>query len=225
MNSKVCASVIGRNLAQVEKMIKRAEFEGADLIEIRFDYLGKELRAKSIRDLTPLPLVAANRPASQGGLYRGREEDRQKVLLDATESGFNLIDFEIDTPKIEKVMDSFRGRGVKLILSWHSSSSHSFEEIKSKFMEMNALGPDIYKIVVTAKTLADNLTCLRFVSEASKTAEVICFCMGSLGGVSRILSPVFGGAFTYASTIKHKEAAPGQRTVMETKQIYKLLGV
>jgi 3-dehydroquinate dehydratase type I len=204
--------VIGRNLAEVEEMIKRAEFEGADLIEIRFDYLGKELRAKGIRDLTPLPLIAANRLASQGGLYRGKEEDRQKVLLNAAESGFNLIDIEIDTPKIEKVVGNFRNTGVKLILSWHSFSSLSFDGIKSKFMEMNALRPDI-------------LTCLRFVSEASKTADVICFCMGSLGGVSRILSPIFGGAFTYASTMKYKESAPGQRTVMETKEVYKSLGV
>ncbi len=135
MNNRVCASVIGRDLTEVEEMIKRAESGGADLIEIRFDYLRKELRAKGIRDLTHLPLVASDRLASQGGLYRGREEDRQKVLLDAAESGFNLIDFEIDTPQIEKVVDNFRGRGAKLILSWHSSSSLSFAGIKSKFKE------------------------------------------------------------------------------------------
>lgn len=225
MNRKVCASVIGRNFSEVGEMIKRAEFEGADLIEIRFDYLSKELRVKDIRDLTQLPLIATNRLASQGGLYHGREEDRQKVLLEAAESGFNFIDFEINTPKIKKVMDIFRSKGVKLILSWHSSSSLSFDGIKSKFLEMNALRPDICKIIMTAKTMEDNLTCLRFVSEASETTEVICFCMGSLGGVSRILSPIFGGAFTYASTIKYQEAAPGQRTVSETKRIYKLMGV
>jgi 3-dehydroquinate dehydratase len=45
------------------------------------------------------------------------------------------------------------------------------------------------------------------------------------GATSRILSPVFGGAFTYASIVKGREAASGQLTVSETKKIYRLLGV
>jgi 3-dehydroquinate dehydratase len=49
--------------------------------------------------------------------------------------------------------------------------------------------------------------------------------MGSLGVISRILSPFFGGAFTYTSITRGKEAAPGQLTLAEARQIYNLLGV
>jgi 3-dehydroquinate dehydratase type I len=206
-------------------MVRHAEKERADLIEVRFDYLVDESRAKDIRGLTSLPLIATNRLPSQGGNFHGREENRRKTLLDAMETGFNLIDLEMDTPQLEKVMGQLRCGNVKLILSWHTSSPLQRGEIESKFMEMKRLGPDICKIVMTAKTMGDNLTCLDFVSKASQTNEVICFCMGSLGTVSRVLSPLFGGAFTYASTTKGKEAAPGQFTVAETKRIYELLGV
>ena len=225
MNPKVCASVTGRTLNEVEEMISRAEKEGADLIEIRIDYLVDESKAKEIRDLTSLPLIATNRLPSQGGIFRGREEDRRRVLLDVVEAGFNLVDLEMDTPQLGETVSQLRSGNVKLILSWHSSSPLELSEIESKFMEMKRLRPDISKIVMTAKTMKDNLTCLDFVSKTSQTTEVICFCMGQLGAVSRILSPLFGGAFTYASIIKGKEAAPGQFTVEETKRIYALLGV
>lgn len=225
MNPKVCASVTGRTLEEVKGMIRSAEEEGADLIEVRFDHLVDESKTKAIRGLTSLPLIATNRLPSQGGIFRGKEEDRQQTLLDAVEAGFNLVDLEMDTPLLERIVERLRGRKVKLILSWHSPSPLQIGEIESKFMEMKRLGPDICKIVMTAKTMKDNLTCLDFVSKASQTAQVVCFCMGSMGAVSRVLSPLFGGAFTYASAIKGKEAAPGQFTVGETKRFYELLGV
>jgi len=225
MNPKVCASVTGRTLDEVAEMVRRAEEEGADLVEIRLDHLLDELKAKEIRGLTSLPLIATNRLPSQGGNFRGREDNRQKSLLDAVEAGFDLVDLEIDTPHPEEVVGRFRGGDVRLILSWHSPSPLQLGEIQSKFMEIGRLRPDIYKIVMTAKSMRDNLTCLDFVSKASQESEVVCFCMGSLGAISRILSPLFGGAFTYASTIKGKEAAPGQLTVAETKRMYELLGV
>lgn len=225
MSPRVCASVVGKSLKEVAEMVSLAAEQGADLIEIRFDYLRDESKAKDVRGLTSLPLIATNRLPSQGGIFYGKEGDRQRILLDAAEVGFNLVDLEMDTPQLEQMVSRLRSKNVKLILSWHSSSPPLLASIQSKFVEMQCLRPDISKIVTTAKTMKDNLTCFDFVSKTSQTAEVICFCMGPLGGISRILSPLFGSAFTYASTIKGKEAAPGQFTVAETKRIYALLGV
>jgi 3-dehydroquinate dehydratase len=56
-------------------------------------------------------------------------------------------------------------------------------------------------------------------------SETICFCMGPVGRVSRVLSPLFGGAFTYAAVARGKEAASGQLTAPEMRQLYRLLGV
>jgi len=225
MNPKVCASVTGRTLNEVAEMVRRAEKEGVDLIEIRLDYLKDESRPKDIRGLTSLPLIVTNRLPSQGGNFCGKEEDRRKTLLDAVGAGFNLVDLEMDTPQLERMVSQLRGGNAKIILSSHSPFPLQLSEIESKFMEMKRLRPDICKIVMTAKTIGDNLTCLDFVSKASQTTDVVCFCMGPLGAISRILSPLFGSVFTYASTIKGREAAPGQFTTAETKRIYELLGV
>jgi 3-dehydroquinate dehydratase len=48
--------------------------------------------------------------------------------------------------------------------------------------------------------------------------------MGELGKVSRLLSPLFGGFFTFASLEQGSETASGQMTIQEIKATYELLG-
>jgi 3-dehydroquinate dehydratase len=49
--------------------------------------------------------------------------------------------------------------------------------------------------------------------------------MGELGRVSRLLSPLFGGYFTFASLERGSETAAGQMTIQEMKSAYELLGL
>jgi 3-dehydroquinate dehydratase len=43
--------------------------------------------------------------------------------------------------------------------------------------------------------------------------------------MSRLLSPVFGSFFTFASLERGAETAPGQMTVQELRTAYELLGL
>jgi 3-dehydroquinate dehydratase type I len=72
--------------------------------------------------------------------------------------------------------------------------------------------------------MEDNLTTLNFTSATSSKTKVVCFCMGELGKVSRLLSPLFGGFFTFASLERGNETASGQITIQEMKASYELLG-
>jgi 3-dehydroquinate dehydratase len=47
--------------------------------------------------------------------------------------------------------------------------------------------------------------------------------MGPLGLASRILCPLMGGEFTYASTEQGKESAPGQITASNLRIIYDMM--
>jgi 3-dehydroquinate dehydratase len=49
--------------------------------------------------------------------------------------------------------------------------------------------------------------------------------MGELGRVSRLLSPLFGGFFTFASLELGSETAAGQMTIQEMRAAYELLGL
>ena len=147
------------------------------------------------------------------------------MLISAAQSGFEYIDVELSTPQLEGLVKELKALGAKPIVSFHKfDCSLSIFELKS-ILEMEiSRGAEVCKIVTTAKQIEDNLTTLNFTSTVSSKAKVVCFCMGELGKVSRLLSPLFGGFFTFAALEHGNETAPGQLTIQEMKASYELLG-
>jgi 3-dehydroquinate dehydratase-1 len=84
--------------------------------------------------------------------------------------------------------------------------------------ELNA-GADICKVVTTARSFADNINVLKLVRDFPD-AKVVSFAMEPLGQISRILCPLAGGYFTYASIEAGRESAAGQITVADLIKIY-----
>ena len=81
-------------------------------------------------------------------------------------------------------------------------------------------GADIAKIATLATDIRANLRLLEIVSLYKGSAVAIG--MGHRGLISRIMCPVYGGAFTYASLSAGLESAPGQLTAFELRHIYRL---
>lgn len=225
MTSKICASVTARTTDKLVDMVLKSEKHGADLIELRLDFLQEAPDFTRIRGLTSLPLIATNRSHNEGGLFNGTDERRISYLFTAASEGFEYIDLEVATPTIEALAPKLKEEfTVKLILSHHDfQRTPSLEGLNHIFKGELAAGADICKIVPTANAAEDNLTCLRFTSQASKIKDVICFCMGRHGIPSRLFSPLLGGFMTYASVERGKEAASGQLTIEETRRFYELL--
>jgi 3-dehydroquinate dehydratase-1 len=89
--------------------------------------------------------------------------------------------------------------------------------------QLNA-GADIAKVVTTAQKFEDNASTLRLIQEFPE-ARVISFAMGPLGLVSRVLCPLVGGDFIYASVAPGGEAAPGQLRADDLREIYKMVEI
>jgi 3-dehydroquinate dehydratase type I len=225
MTSKICASVTAQTTDKIVDMILKSEKQGADLIEVRLDYLQEDPDFTRIRKLTSLPLIATNRAKHEGGQFIGNEEMRTRYLFTAASEGFEYVDIEVATPMIETLAVKLKDEStVKLILSHHDfQTTPNLDGLNHIFKEELAAGADVCKIVPTANTAEDNLTCLRFTNHASKIKDVICFCMGKQGIPSRLFSPLLGGFMTYASVEWGKEAASGQLTIEETRRFYELL--
>jgi 3-dehydroquinate dehydratase type I len=85
-------------------------------------------------------------------------------------------------------------------------------------------GAAVCKIVTTAKKIEDNLTVLDFISAMPSRVKLVCFCMGENGKVSRLLSPMFGAFFTFASLERGNETASGQISIQDMRIAYNLLG-
>jgi 3-dehydroquinate dehydratase type I len=76
--------------------------------------------------------------------------------------------------------------------------------------------------VTTACSFKDNLATLQIIKDFPQK-KVVSFAMGALGQISRVLCPMVGGYFTYASIEEGKESAAGQITVKDLREIYRML--
>ena len=89
-------------------------------------------------------------------------------------------------------------------------------------MKQIAAGADICKVVTTARCFNDNLTVLKLANRFT-IDNIVTFAMGEEGRLSRIMSPICGGYFTFASVTDGKESAAGQMPVEEINKIYGLI--
>ncbi len=53
--------------------------------------------------------------------------------------------------------------------------------------------------------------------------EMIAFCMGARGRISRVACPLLGGMFTFAALDKGQESASGQMTAKQMKIVLEAL--
>ena len=222
MTPKICVSVLPKTVPEALLLIEKAEDAHADFIEIRLDRLEDCLgNQRGIADIAAhgKTLKIATDKASR------TETERRQLLVAAAKSGFEYVDVELSTPRLEALVKELRALGAKSIVSFHKfDGSLSISELNSVLEREIASGAAVCKIVTTAKQMEDNLTTLNFTSTASSKAKLVCFCMGELGKVSRLLSPLFGGFFTFASLEQGNQTASGQMTIQEMKAAYEILG-
>ncbi|MFQ5997966.1 MAG: type I 3-dehydroquinate dehydratase [Candidatus Bathyarchaeia archaeon] len=222
---RVCGVIAASSIQELEIDLRKAENAGADLVEIRFDFLEERPNLATLRKLTQLPLIATNRSEVDGGRSRLSPSKRISLLLDAAKAGFEYIDVELATNILPSSVKKAHLFGAKVIVSWHSfkntPNSVKLQELFTSGLRSDA---EITKIVTTATRMEDNLNCLNFVQKNSKRGRIIAFCMGRLGMASRILAPYFGSEFTYASIAPSKQTAPGQVTLNEMRRAQELLG-
>jgi 3-dehydroquinate dehydratase type I len=205
-------------------MIKRIETYQPDLIEIRIDFMKDSKNLKIIREATEVELIATNRKIKKQKYSKNDKDRRQEILLKASTEGFDYIDLDMRTPDINSMIEDVQGVGTKLILSHHNfHETPSIKELKSTMQEGLKLGAHTCKIIGMTKSISDNLTYLKFLAENFEN-NLVSFGMGRLGALSRIFSTFFGGAFTYSSAQTGKESAPGQITIKEMREIYRILG-
>ncbi len=225
MKAKICGVVTARTRRELEETVREAERLEVDLAEIRIDHWRNKLDLRSVRKLTALPLIATNRPSWEGGAYGGGEEGRRASLLSAASSGFEYVDIELKTEGIGKIIDGIRQEGSSPIVSSHNfSSTPGVRELYRIFLEERRVCAEVCKIVTMAESFKDNLVCLQALGRMARVGRAVCFCMGSYGVPSRILAPLFGSAFTYASLRRGGESAPGQLTVEELREAYTIMG-
>ncbi len=225
MNIEIAVTVPAETLSRALALTKRAERYEADYVEIRLDSLRRIEGLERIANSTDLPLIATNRKLSEGGRFKGTERERIEILVEAAGKGFDYVDIELSTENVESIAREIRKAGSKPIISFHGFDGTPPEPQLENILkrEIDA-GAYICKLICSATKIEDNCLLLSFISRVRGRAKIVCFAMGKLGIPSRILSPIYGSAFTFASVQKGLESATGQLTIFELRKIYNLMG-
>lgn len=221
--AKICVPIIETNERKAIEAIEEAN-SLADLIELRVDYL-KDPELASLMKNRKKPFIITNRRKEEGGRYRGDEEERFRTLKEAIELGAEYVDVEMrsERPFLQDLLGS--KKKTRMILSYHNfQETPSPKKLQRLCDRMNEMGADLVKIVTFAKSLEDNLQVLSLIPFSRKRKqEIVTFCMGEKGKMSRIFAPLIGAAWTYVSLNENRASAPGQLTVDEMKDIWERL--
>lgn len=213
---RICAVIVNNDL----KAVKNIE-PFVDLLEVRIDLIGdgwQKLVGKFDK-----PWIACNRSADEGGGWEGNEARRIEKLLQAVELGASIVDIELRTKNLENIVQIIKKRTKCLLSSHDFEKTPPLSELKQVVSRQLKAGADICKVITTAQDFEDNLTVLQLIPEFP-SAKVISFAMGPSGYLSRVLCPLVGGEFIYASVEQGKESAPGQIMVSDLVKIYEMLG-
>jgi 3-dehydroquinate dehydratase-1 len=219
--SRICVSVAGRSADSIRKALARLKEAGIAMAEIRLDVLARHespdraclagLFGASAK--APLSLIATCRPSFIPANCNGTAFDRKAALVGAIEAGADFVDIEIGAPDMlkEKVMEVARSRGARTIISFHNYSETPcgamLRDIKLRCFDG---GADIAKIACMARSEED---CERLIALCD--TETIAIGMGAAGRRTRIMGPILGSPFTFASMGAGKETAPGQPDFLE----------
>lgn len=185
----------------------------AELVELRVDWMRKRPDIGRLLADRPTPVVVTCRRKEDKGLWKGSEDERQKLLREAIIGGAEYVDIEEDiAATIPRYGDT------KRIVSYHNFDETPVE-LSEVYQRMTKCDPDIIKIVTMANSPADNSTLLDLIRQAD--VPTIAFCMGEMGLPSRILCGRAGAPFTYAGFSREREMAPGQLTYEEVRYLYR----
>jgi len=217
---EVCIPIVETTVEKALIAIREA-YRWADLIELRADYL-KRGKLAPLLENREKPFIVTHRRKEEGGKYKGGERERLNVLQEAINLRADYIDVELATERSSLQGLIRNKRGTQIIVSFHDfRRTPSLKELQKRFDLMVRLGADVIKIVSFARSWEDNLSILSLIPLAkARRQEIVAFCMGEKGKLSRIFSPFLGAAWTYASLNKGRASAPGQLTVRELRDIW-----
>ncbi len=219
METSICLSIAEKTLDELSRSLIEAHKYKPDLIEIRIDYL-VEINVSKLKSMLSPHLnssVLTLRSRGEGGYFEGSEEKREEVISKLIEAKPFFVDIELSTLKRNnQLREKCLEEGVKTIVSWHNfERTPGKVELKEKLEEAKNLG-EIVKIVTKALKIEDNIVALELYKLRKK--NLIAFCMGEIGVISRVLCLLAGAPFTYAC-LPSKKVATGQLDIVTLKRL------
>lgn len=224
------------------QQVAAARAAGADLVELRLDYLRDWAVVEPLLAAgSNLPVILTLRSADQGGRWTGTEAERLAVLTHLAHQGPAYVDVEYSAWRrsaavrsaLAEVCDlhvgadarrshAKRAKGARcgLILSRHDLRRPP-RNLSSVCDRLATTPADVVKIVAAARDATDACRMLAELERWRGRRDVVALSLGDAGLATRVLAAKFGGALTFACLDPRGASAPGQPTVRELRETYR----
>ena len=234
---RLALTVAGRTVADLRAGLDTAAAEAGplDLVELRLDTLETPGLADVGAVLGDLPepllarLIATVRRGTEGGRFRGSEEDRIRLLAEAGRLGAAYLDLEFEADRESGGEHARRLRqaapAARLVASFHDLRSvpASLEALPER---MAAMQPALTKVAVQAAGWSDVQRVHALVrDQASRKTPFIGIAMGEAGAALRVIAGSAGAALsTYAPPEGLPAVASGQLNAKDIRSRHRRWG-
>jgi 3-dehydroquinate dehydratase-1 len=195
----ICVSIGEGTLEECLRVLEKIEFA-----EIRMENLPIGTKETHLLFSGHPRLIATCRPGTM------TEQERKDLLIEAMRAGAAYVDIELESKDDIKneVIDVARSCGCQVIISHHdfraTPARKELERLVDRCFDSRA---DICKIACRVHSVRDNAQLLGLLQDKR---PIVAVGMGEKGKITRIMAPLLGSPFTYASLGTGKETAEGQ---------------
>lgn len=221
---RICIALGLSDAATLLEHARREADDGETFLEFRLDYLdnpenGVKIIREFLKEHSDCIVLATCRRHQNNGKFNGSVEQQLRILDLAVQAGAQAIDVEIETVEAgAEKLNAFRGR-TQIIVSYHNFESTP--QLDGVVKRMTRFPADGYKIVTAARKPSDNARVLALPKAYPRTPLVV-LAVGELGFPTRVLSPAFGGLYTYASPLAAQGTAAGQVSARLLRHLYRI---
>lgn len=209
----ICVSIgRGRHKQMIAEHARLVD-DGVQLVELRLDYILRDVSLPRLLANKPGPVIITCRRQADGGQWQHSEQQRVTLLRSAIAEQVDYVDLEADVAEVIP-----RYGKTKRIISLHDfiRTPENLEQIRD---DLAARDADVVKIATMANSPRDNIRMLELIQ--SSRVPTIGICMGEIGIPTRILGMRFGAPFTYATYHQERSLAPGQLSYRAMREVYR----
>ena len=218
----ICVPICVRRVEDLRGAVDLAAHAG-DAVELRLDYLEHPEKAlpiaRELIDRIAKQIILTMRAPEQGGAGSHCYEERRNFWYRAKDLPKVLFDMESD---LVTQSEEFSIDWNRVICSHHDFAGVP-SDIDQLYERMVATPANIIKIAMHANDAIDCIPIFHLLERAHREGRnIIAIAMGQAGIMTRILGPSRGSFLTYASVVEGSSTAPGQMTVKDLRELYRI---
>lgn len=212
----LCVTVAGRTMDELRRA--RDAAVNADLVEVRLDSVDRPDAAGALEG-RHRPVIVTCRASWEGGGFKGSEEERARLLMEAVAAGAEFVDVEARAEFVPAIARARRGKG--LVLSMHVFGPPP-TDLADRARAMRSSGAEVIKIAIEAQRLTDMFPLMDLAADAQASCAEngsghVLIAMGPPGIPSRVLAARLGNRWTYAGPAIAPGQMPAARLISDFK--------